>query len=235
MSSLIQLDFQGMAVGFTEDGWINATAVAERFSRRPVDWLALDSTQEYIATLAEISNCEKSSLLRTRRGRNGGTWLHPKLGVAFARWLDVRFAIWADLQIDGLLRSTHPHYDRRRARDAAASSYRVMAEILRLTRQDQGKATGNHHYINETRLVNWSLSGEFKALDREILAPWELALLASLEELNAVLLARGVEYAARKGLLERHAIDYRAEHRLHTAVLQPLHRATVGTLAGGMP
>lgn len=32
-----------------------------------VDWLALDSTQEYISTLRELLNCEKSSLLKTRR------------------------------------------------------------------------------------------------------------------------------------------------------------------------
>ena len=38
-------------------------------------------------------------------GRGGGTWLHPKLAVSFARWLDLKFAIWADLHIDALLRS----------------------------------------------------------------------------------------------------------------------------------
>lgn len=30
--------------------------------------------------------------------------MHPKLGVAFARWLDLRFAVWCDLHIDALLR-----------------------------------------------------------------------------------------------------------------------------------
>lgn len=33
-----------------------------------------------------------------------GTWLHPKLAVAFARWLDDDFAVWCDLHIDALLR-----------------------------------------------------------------------------------------------------------------------------------
>jgi hypothetical protein len=47
MASLIQSEYQGIAVGFTEAGWFNATAAAERFGKRPVDWLALDSTQEY--------------------------------------------------------------------------------------------------------------------------------------------------------------------------------------------
>lgn len=213
-SNVISLDYNGLDVGFTPDGWFNATAAAERFGKRPVDWLALDSTQDYIATLADISNCEKSSLLKTRRGRHqGGTWLHPKLAVAFARWLDTRFAVWCDLQIDSLIRGNHPHYDRLRARDAAACSHKVMGEILRLTRLDAGKQTQPHHYMNESRLVNWALSGEFKALDRESLGIAELALLASFEERNAVLLGRGVAYADRKKVLEQFALDWRSGHQ----------------------
>lgn len=34
----------------------------------------------------------------------GGTWLHPKLGIAFARWLDPFFALWCDEQIESILR-----------------------------------------------------------------------------------------------------------------------------------
>jgi len=209
-SNIIALDYQGASLGFTNDGWFNATAAAERFGKRPVDWLALDSTQDYIATLAEFSKCEKSSLLKTRRGRyNGGTWMHPKLAVPFARWLDTRFAIWCDLQIDALIRGDHAHHDRLRARDAAAASFKVMAEVLRLVRSEAGKATQPHHYQNESRLVNWALAGEFKALDRAALGAADLALLAGLEARNAVLLARGVAYAARKTVLEQHALDWR--------------------------
>lgn len=32
-----------------------------------------------------------------------GTWLHPKLAVDFARWLDPRFAVWCDEQIEHIL------------------------------------------------------------------------------------------------------------------------------------
>lgn len=91
--NLIKSDYGGHAISFNESGWFNATAVATRFGKRPVDWLALDSTKEYIVTLSEVSNCEKSSLLKTKRGRhNGGTWFHPSVpckwnGKAFsARW-----------------------------------------------------------------------------------------------------------------------------------------------------
>lgn len=32
-----------------------------------------------------------------------GTWLHPKLAIHFARWLDPKFAVWCDEQIEALL------------------------------------------------------------------------------------------------------------------------------------
>lgn len=209
-ASIIHLDYQGTPVTFNESGWFNATIAAAHYGKRPVDWLALDSTQEYIKTLADFSNCEKSSLLKTRAGRhNGGTWLHPKLAVPFARWLDVRFAIWCDVQIEGLLKGRHPHLDWRRARSQATASFKVMNDVLQMVRQESGKATASHHYINEARLINGVLIGQFSALDRERLSESELSLLANLEVRNSVLIGRNLPYAERKRLLRHHAIELR--------------------------
>jgi hypothetical protein len=35
----------------------------------------------------------------------GGTWIHPKLAIDFARWLSSDFAVWCDLQIEKILHS----------------------------------------------------------------------------------------------------------------------------------
>ncbi|MGE4534651.1 KilA-N domain-containing protein [Halomonas sp.] len=112
MSNVIPLKYQGQPVSFNTDGWINATEVAKRFGKRPVKWLELPSTKSYMAALARalgITDVRKSDfgLVTTRRGGpRQGTWLHPKLAVAFARWLDDDFAVWCDLRIDALLRAT---------------------------------------------------------------------------------------------------------------------------------
>ncbi|TAN53422.1 MAG: KilA-N domain-containing protein [Methylococcaceae bacterium] len=107
--NVIHLDYQGAAIGFTGDGWFNATEAAARFGKRPVDWLKLDSTKEYLSALSEQFG-EVRKFHFTKRGSNKGgqggggeTWMHPKLAVAFARWLDVRFVVWCDAQIDGLI------------------------------------------------------------------------------------------------------------------------------------
>lgn len=105
MNSVIPFHYQGQPVRFNSDGWINVTDVAKRFGKRPVDWLKQEETKEYLGALSEALNCDPESLLETRRGRHhSGTWLHPKVAVAFARWLDVKFAVWCDLHIDALLR-----------------------------------------------------------------------------------------------------------------------------------
>lgn len=105
MNNVIPFHYQGQPVRFNSDGWINAGDAARQFGKRVDHWLANAETQQYIEALAEALNTRDSGdLIRSRRGRGGGTWLHPKLAVAFARWLDVKFAVWADLHIDALLR-----------------------------------------------------------------------------------------------------------------------------------
>ncbi|WP_156952464.1 KilA-N domain-containing protein [Microvirgula aerodenitrificans] len=106
MMQIIKAEFDGHTMQFREDGWFNATVAAERFGKRVDHWLANRETDQYITALSELLNTRNSGeLIHARKGRNGGTWLHPKLAVAFARWLDVRFAVWCDMQIDGLLRT----------------------------------------------------------------------------------------------------------------------------------
>lgn len=105
MSNIIQFPYNGSDVRFDLNGWINATDVAKRFEKNPYEWLRLPDTITYLDALARHLNTGKSrNLIRTSRGRNGGTWLHPKLAVHFSRWLDADFAVWCDMHIDAILR-----------------------------------------------------------------------------------------------------------------------------------
>ncbi|MDE9427798.1 KilA-N domain-containing protein [Xenorhabdus bovienii] len=139
MSNIIPIEYDGHPIRFNDEGWINATDVAAKFGKEPNDWISQFETLEYLCTLSkrlfsnsgserelnEISKLEirKSStrvkilrlakntgLIKTRAGANGGTWLHPKLAVRFARWLSIDFEIWCDEQIDALIRGTQPTF-----------------------------------------------------------------------------------------------------------------------------
>lgn len=220
MNDLVKATYHDLSVSFTEAAWFNATAVAERFGKRPNDWLILPATKTYILALERRYG--KIPYVKTRRGGNnktntrnsgnGGTWLHPKLGVSFARWLDDDFAVWCDEQIDGLLKGTHPHYDWKKMRHEATASYKVMNQILQMTRQRLGKTCAPHHFSNEARLINWALTGEFGKIDREGLGPGDLDLLAKLENLDSVLLGCSANYEDRKKELERFASEQRSAH-----------------------
>lgn len=205
---LVTKDYQGHAIAYQEDGWFNATQAAAKWGKRPVDWLALQSTKDYIEALkrhgAFVGKSHKSKTGPSANG--GGTWMHPKLAVSFARWLDADFAVWCDTQIDALIRGKD---DWRKLRHAAASSFKVANDILKMVRASQDKETEDKHYMCEAKLVNWVITGEFKGIDRETLSSGQLDLLAHLQERNAVLIGRGLEYQLRKNMLKSYAMDWK--------------------------
>lgn len=101
MSQLITRAYAGKTFLFREDGYINMTKTAKEFGKRIDDFLVNKATTEYMEALANTGNVR--DLLKTKRGHNGGTWGHPKLAVFFARWLDVKFAVFCDMVIDDIL------------------------------------------------------------------------------------------------------------------------------------
>jgi hypothetical protein len=203
-SNVIPLQYEGQAYSFNSAGWINATEAAKRFGKEPAQWLRLPETKAYLLGLerryGKITYVKTS---RARMDRGGGTWLHPKLAVPFARWLSVDFEIWCDEQIDRLIHGGAE--DWQQLRDSAAIGYRGMCDALQLTREAQGKTSARHNFINEARLINIAVFGQAKGVDRDSLTPAELRLLALIEQRDTFLLGRGLDYQQRKQELTRYA------------------------------
>ncbi|MEY4768969.1 MAG: hypothetical protein RL637_1608 [Pseudomonadota bacterium] len=106
-TQLITTHFGDMPVLFQTDAFINATAIAKQFNKFPKDYLKSERTKEYIESIRRIILIEQNQLVIVRSGsteNGGGTWLHPKLAIDFARWLDSDFAVWCDCQIEKILR-----------------------------------------------------------------------------------------------------------------------------------
>ena len=198
MAKIVKADFDGQIMQFNSDGWFNATAAADKFGKRIDHWLSNAETKEYIE---KLNTRNSGDLIKAKRGNNGGTWLHPKLAVVFARWLSVDFAIWCDEQIDAIIHGQPEQTDWNRVRHEAAATYKVMSAMLDIKRKLEGKETKPFHYANEAKLVNWAMTGEFKTIDREQLTGADLDLLAKLEELNALLIGQGFSRDDRKARL----------------------------------
>ena len=110
MNAIQTFSFNDTPVSFRDDGYLNATAIATYFGKQPRDYLKSEQTQQYIAALADFLSTKRKILVKENQivivkngGNNRGTWLHPKLAVHFARWLDPKFAVWCDEQIEALL------------------------------------------------------------------------------------------------------------------------------------
>ncbi|WP_052370527.1 KilA-N domain-containing protein [Chromobacterium haemolyticum] len=107
--------FNGVAFEFRKDGYFNMTKAAKAYGKRLDEFWRYDQTQDYVMALAESLNLSPREFTGAKKvltdvvvgkGKAQGTWAHPKLAVFFARWLDVKFAVWCDSVIDSLLQGS---------------------------------------------------------------------------------------------------------------------------------
>lgn len=217
---IIPFDYQGHTVTFNAEGWLHATVIAERFGKRLDHWLDNAETLEYIRALDEIQhpgsgpstivNTRKSGYLKSRRGNAGGTWLHPKLAVAFARWCDAKFSVWCDMQIEALIHGDQANWQR--ARQQSAVGYRGLCEALAIAHEESGKTPQRHHFINEAKLINQAITGQFAGRNRDELSAHELVLVTLIEIRDVLLIGQGKGFAARKASLLRYVQSLTAKH-----------------------
>ena len=111
MQNLITKNYLGNNISFKlVNGHVYADAnkMAAGFggSQKLADWKRSENTKRYIAALEE--RMENSHMLiqssDIRADKGGGTWIHEKLILNFARYLNVEFELWCDEQITTLLR-----------------------------------------------------------------------------------------------------------------------------------
>lgn len=95
---IVQRNHNGLSIPQRKtDGYINATAMARAHmegtgeQKLVGDWLRLEHTKEAIEHLSLKTGIPIIKLVESRRGRYGGTWIHPRLSIRFAIWLSHDF------------------------------------------------------------------------------------------------------------------------------------------------
>lgn len=86
--------------------YVNATEMAKPFGKRPVDYLKLTSTVEFIDACVRKNHISENQLVISKMGSSengGGTWLTEDLAIDFAQWLSVDFRLWVADRIKQLL------------------------------------------------------------------------------------------------------------------------------------
>lgn len=79
----------------SSDNFINATQLCKAGGKHFKHWYALDSTKELINMLDGNLKVGIPTFksVDVKKGRYGGSWIHPDLAVQLAQWISPMFAI----------------------------------------------------------------------------------------------------------------------------------------------
>ncbi len=98
---------------------------------------------------------------------------------------------------------------RRNILTAKRQANRPMLDALVEAREEAGKTTDERHFMCESRLCNWALTGRFEKLDERTLGNADAVLLEQVRDRNRSLLVAGLDYASRKDRLRAFALRQR--------------------------
>ena len=207
----------------SKDAWINATAIAKQFGKKPETYLKTERTQDYIAALLKSmfgiensvalkSATEQNQLVTVRKGgkpENQGTWFHPKLAIDFARWLNADFAVWCDSQVEKIL---HPNTNRAIEAQLKRDAHSIMMDAYVFARELKGLPyPSTQCFMNENLLCNEILTGKREAIDEDDLDADELKLLKMIRAHNGMLVQHTLDPIWRMEKLKIYADKYRAK------------------------
>lgn len=87
----------------TKDGMFNATSLLKQWNgevdskdgnsriKKMNDFIRLDTTNQFMDTIAETDGLNTKKIVIKNRGKYGGTWMHPYLFIDFAMWINPKF------------------------------------------------------------------------------------------------------------------------------------------------
>lgn len=64
-------------------------------NREPWNWSRFEG-QRFIEAVAELHNLSDTQVMTSKQGKNGGTWAHWQIGLAYAKYLSPEFHIWCN-------------------------------------------------------------------------------------------------------------------------------------------
>lgn len=94
MSAMLVREFNGRKIDQRSgDGYMDATAMCKANKKLFAHYWANKTTQEYVKELSDTIGIPMESLLESRTGRQGGTYVHPRVATHLAQWCSPKFAV----------------------------------------------------------------------------------------------------------------------------------------------
>lgn len=192
----------------TEEMFFNATEMARVFSKDVREFLRSEPVNQYIQVILNegISHIKKrDDLIRTKKGRKGGTFLHSELAFEFAGWCSPIFRRnlhkWAEQKI-------REAAEWKRKRLEAKTGFLPMTEAI-LKNHDPAM---HYHFSNEADLINRIVLGmpakQYRKIHgvehvRDAVSAAELVEIERLQRINTGLIEIDMGYSERKEHLTR--------------------------------
>jgi Rha family phage regulatory protein len=88
---------------------------------------------------------------------------------------------------------------------------KLMNDALVEQRKQQDKATEAKHFITESKLCNWAITGKFEKVNETLLTVDDLSLLAKIRRFNESLIMAGLDYKERKPRVADYAERQRSQ------------------------
>jgi len=100
MKGIVKMDYNGVSVAFEGKKEVCLTdlwrAAGSPEHKDPEHWTRIDSTKELINALAAEQNTLPEGILKTKRGKGGGTWANHIIAVSYAGYLSPKLQIWVN-------------------------------------------------------------------------------------------------------------------------------------------
>jgi len=159
--------------------------------KRVQNYMDNEATKRFMVALAQAENQNssnesdlKNGLIETKRGKNGGTWMHPYLFIDFAMWLSPEFKVTVIRWVyDNLIK----------LRNDAGDSFKEVNEAL----FDKYPSSPPFSYSNEARMINKLVFGNPDAGQRNLATEEQLNKLKSLQKADIKLIQQGLDYYER--------------------------------------
>lgn len=193
---ILYRDLNGVPVKqASKDAYFNANDLLKSYledggkDKRIQSFLELESTKDYISEIHRQEYLNSSDpceleIVRTKRGKYGGTWMHPYLFVDFAMWLNVRYKYnvikWV---YDNLIK----------LRLETGDSFKQVNQAL----LDCNDKINHWTYINEAKMINKLAFGDPKGGQRNSATEKQLNLLSQLQKADEKLIREGLDFYER--------------------------------------
>lgn len=191
---IMERDLNGVVVRqSTKNAYFNANDllalyhVGAKVERRIEDYLRTKNTKGYISAIqADIEKPEDSRELESpqvyyaKRGKNGGTWMHPYLFIDFAMWLSPKFKLTCVKWI----------YDKLiEVRIDSGDTFKEVNKALFNAKPSMPP----YEYSNEAKMINKLAFGKSDGGQRNHATEGQLDMLCKLQKADIALIEKGLD------------------------------------------